>query len=148
MASRARSMRRFDSSTLWLISLFDAAARQQGPRTHEAARAGPTNGPARQLCLSALRLRVGDDAGTLACVGQVAPERLHRERAGREGDVGRAPGRPGGDPRALVAVLAAHGLEPAAGGQVGRTDRRLRPLIGDRLTVLVAFHDAEAIKDA
>src|SRR5438445_13333419 len=73
---------------------------------------------------------VGDLAGALV----VAPGRLHRERPGAERDVLRLAGA-GGDPRALVGVLLALDVGPAAG----------RELVGDRLGVLVAEDHGETI---
>src|SRR5262249_61213736 len=68
----------------------------------------------------------------------VGPGGLHREGAGRQREVERPAAGARGDPGALVGVLQAAGVGPAAG----------RVLVGDRLGVLVAVHDGHAVPQA
>src|SRR2546430_10256619 len=108
----------------------------RAPAKVRAARGGPsisrktrgTRRPARRL-----QDRVRD----VALVGVVRPGALHRVRAIAHGHVR---GRPlaGADPGALIAILLAQQGGPAAG----------RVLIGQRLGVLVAVHDRDAIEQA
>src|SRR6476620_2418361 len=70
--------------------------------------------------------RVGDLATALAVVGVVGPGGLDRVGPGRERDVLRG-ALPGGDPGALVGVLEAGPVGPAANGE----------LVGDGLGVFV-----------
>src|SRR5205807_9575083 len=81
--------------------------------------------------------RVADLTAAAAAVEVIRPGRLDRERAGRQGDVLRG-ALPRGDPGALVAVLVARGVGPAAGWE----------LVGDRLGVLVALDDRDAVERA
>src|SRR6266513_2059894 len=109
---------------------------RKSTRKRRAARGGPsisrwtrgTQRPARRL-----QDRVRD----VALVGVVRPGALHRVRAIAHAHVR---GRPlaGADPGALIAILLAQQGGPAAG----------RILIGQRLGVLVAVHDREAIEQA
>ena len=55
-------------------------------------------------------LRIREHAAARAAVERIAPQRLHRESAGREVDVRRRALIPRGDPGALVAVLGSAGV--------------------------------------
>src|SRR2546423_15415375 len=78
------------------------------------------------------RASVREDAPAGAAVEGVAPERLNGERARRELDVARG-ALARADPGALVAVLRALPVEPAA----------VRELVGDRLRELVGLDDRD-----
>src|SRR5215469_3839617 len=86
---------------------------------------------------------VGDDgvaglAGAGAAGAVVGPGGLHGERAGGQGEVERPTAGARRDPGALVGVLRAGGVGPAAG----------RVLVGDGLGVLVTVHDGHAVLQA
>ncbi len=77
--------------------------------------------------------RIREHAATGAAVEGIAPERLHRERAGGERDVRRGT-LARRDPGALVAVLRAGGVQPTGA----------RELIGDRLAHFMPADDRDA----
>src|SRR5260370_23094538 len=77
--------------------------------------------------------RIREHAATGTAVEGIAPERLHRERAGGERDVRRGT-LPRRDPGALVAVLRAGGVQPTGA----------RALIGDRLAHFMTANDGDA----
>src|SRR5260370_27312368 len=77
--------------------------------------------------------RIREHAATGTAVEGIAPERLHRERAGGERDVRRGT-LPRRDPGALVAVLRAGGVQPTGA----------RELIGDRLAHFMTANDGDA----
>src|SRR5205823_5990874 len=69
-------------------------------------------GPPKQLGLESL---IGKDAPPRAAIECVAPERLYREGAGTQGDIGRR-ALAGADPGALVTILFPGAVEPAGAG--------------------------------
>src|SRR5260370_14218115 len=77
--------------------------------------------------------RIREHAATGTAVEGIAPERLHRERAGGERDVRRGT-LARGDPCALVAVLRAAGVQPT----------NARELVGDRLAHFMPADDGDA----
>src|SRR5258708_448817 len=77
--------------------------------------------------------RIREHAATGAVVECIAPQRLHRERAGGERDVRRGT-LARGNPGALVAVLRAGGVQPTGA----------RELVGDRLAHFMPADDGDA----
>src|SRR5260370_9330463 len=77
--------------------------------------------------------RIREHAATGAAVEGIAPERLHRERAGGERDVRRGT-LARRDPGALVAVLRAGRVQPTGA----------RELVGDRLAHFMPADDGDA----
>src|SRR5207302_6991372 len=109
--------------------------------TTDAATAAPrAPRPVTRFGRSALslvrRARVPDDT-TAGSVEVVAPQRLHGERGAHDAHVGGG-ALPTPDPRALVAVLGAVGIEPPAA----------REGISDGFGVLVTLDDAYAVERA
>src|SRR5262249_10934490 len=93
-----------------------------------------TRAPPRQQREGSLRL--SNRMRNLALLGVVRPCALHRERTGRQRHI-RHLVSPRADPGARISVLL-------TGNRVGPAARR--ELIGERLGVLVAGHDREAIQ--
>src|SRR5258708_16786009 len=77
--------------------------------------------------------RIREHAATGTAVEGIAPERLHRERAGGERDVRRGTVARG-DPCACVAVLRAARVQPASGWE----------LVGDRLAHFMPADNGDA----
>src|SRR5689334_15843488 len=78
-------------------------------------------------------LRIRQHASARAAIERVAPQRLDGENARRQRNVRRRT-LAGGDPGALIAVLRAAGIEPAA----------VRELVGFRLGHFVTADDRDA----
>src|ERR1035438_6370988 len=81
---------------------------------------------------------VGELAATAAARGVIRPGALHREGTSGQGQVGDPAAGPRGYPGALIGVLAATGVSPAAGWV----------LVGEGLGVLVALNDRDAVLGA